>query len=192
MVKLTKGAGVSLSKDGRDLAKVTMGLGWDQRVEKRFMGFGGSAKPKGIDLDASAILFDASANVVDIVYFGAKRSKDGSIQHTGDNVTGEGEGDDEQIRVDLSRVDQRVQSIVFTVSSFQNDTFDKIENAKCRLLDDKDVEFASYDLSNSGSHTAQIMAKVTREGSGWRMTAIGETAMGRTAQQLAGVAARHA
>lgn len=191
MVSLSKGSSVSLAKtDGSKLEKVTMGLGWDVKKKKGL--FGGLSDGGSIDLDASAIMFDSGSNVVDIVYFGAKRSKDGSIFHTGDNLTGEGDGDDEQIKVDLTKVASNVQSIVFTVNSFTGQTFDKIENAKCRLLDEREVEFATYNLSDSGSHTAQIMAKVSREGSGWKMTAIGEKANGRTAQQLAGAAAAHA
>lgn len=189
MVSLSKGGSVSLAKnDGSKLGKVTMGLGWDVRKSRGFFGGGGG----DIDLDASAILFDGSANVVDIVYFGSRRSKDGSIYHTGDNLTGAGDGDDEQIQVDLTKVAANVQSIVFTVNSFRGDTFDKIENAKCRLLDERDAEFATFDLSDSGPHTALIMAKVTRDSGGWKMTAIGEKANGRTAQQIASVAAPHA
>ena len=190
MVSLSKGSSVSLAKDdGSKLDRVTMGLGWDVRKSGGFLGFGGGGD---IDLDASAILFDAGRNVVDIVYFGARRSKDGSIYHTGDNLTGAGDGDDEQIKVDLTKVASNVQSIVFTVNSFRGDTFDRIENAKCRLLDERDREFATFDLSDSGPHTALVMAKVAREGGGWRMTAIGEKANGRTAQQIANVAAPHA
>jgi tellurium resistance protein TerZ len=187
-VSLTKGGSVSLEKNGQSLTKSTMGLGWDVAKSKGFFGGGGGS----IDLDASAIVFDESKNVLDIVYFGARRSKDGSIYHTGDNLTGAGDGDDEQIQIDLSKVTQAGKTIVLTVNSFQGQTFDKVENAFCRILDDKDVEFARYDLSQSGSHTAQIMAKLVREGTGWKMVAIGEAANGRTAADLVRVAAAYA
>jgi tellurium resistance protein TerZ len=182
-VSLSKGQKVSLAKrDGGALSRVRMGLGWDA-VKKK--GFFGGAKSQSIDLDASALLFDASGQLVDQVWFQQLRSKDGTVQHTGDNRTGAGDGDDESIRVDLSAVPATVTSIVFAVNSFTGQDFSQIENAFCRLIDEtSETEIARYDLSGSGRHNAQIMAKVSRDGAGWSMTALGIAATGRTFRDL--------
>jgi len=181
-VSLSKGQSVSLVKSGGGgLTQVRMGLGWDA-VKKR--GLFGS-RSQSIDLDASALLFDGAGQLVDQVWFQQLTSRDGAVQHTGDNLTGEGEGDDESIRVHLDGVSQAVRSIVFTVNSFTGQDFSQIENAFCRLIDEAtEAEVARYDLSGSGRHTAQVMAKLSREGTGWTMTAIGATASGRTFHDL--------
>ena len=182
-VNVSKGQKVSLSKrDGGSLTRVRMGLGWDA-VKKK--GFFGGSKSQSIDLDASALLFDASGQLVDQVWFQQLRSKDGSVLHTGDNLTGAGEGDDESIRVDLSAVPPHVATIVFAVNSFTGQDFSQIENAFCRLIDESnEAEIARYDLSGSGRHNAQVMAKVSRDGAGWSMTALGIAATGRTFRDL--------
>jgi tellurium resistance protein TerZ len=182
-VSLSKGQKVSLTKrDGGSLSRVRMGLGWDAVKKKGFLG---GLKNQSIDLDASALLFDAAGNLIDQVWFQQLRSKDGSVQHTGDNLTGAGEGDDESIRVDLTAVPPAVATLVFTVNSFTGQDFSQIENAYCRLIDEtNESEIARYDLSGSGRHTAQIMARVTREGAGWAMTAMGIPASGRTFRDL--------
>jgi tellurium resistance protein TerZ len=182
-VSLSKGQKVSLSKEGGGtLSKVRMGLGWDAAPKK---GLFGRKRAQTIDLDASALLFDAAGKLVDQVWFQQLTSKDGSVHHTGDNLTGEGEGDDESIRVDLSKVPAKVTSLVFTVNSFTGQDFSQIENAFCRLIDESDErEIARYELTGSGTHTAQVMAKVARDGAGWSMTAIGAAASGRTFRDL--------
>lgn len=182
-VSLSKGQKVSLAKpDGGALTRVRMGLGWDPVVKR---GLFGRSKTQPTDLDATCLLFDASGNLVDAVWFRQLRSKDGAVQHTGDNLTGDGEGDDESIRVDLTALPGNVAQLVFTVNSFSGQDFSQIAGAFCRLVDESTGrELARYDLSGSGPHTAQIMAKVSREGSGWSMTAIGATATGRTFQHL--------
>ena len=180
---MTKGQKVSLAKRGGGaLTLVRMGLGWDA-VKKR--GLFGS-KSQSIDLDASALLFDATGNLVDAVWFRQLHSKDGSVQHAGDNRTGAGEGDDESVVVDLTRLSPATTQIVFTVNSFTGQDFSQIANAFCRLIDETtNEELARYELSGSGQHTAQIMAKVSRDGVGaWSMTAIGATATGRTVQDM--------
>ncbi|HEY2299805.1 MAG TPA: TerD family protein, partial [Jatrophihabitans sp.] len=132
-VSLSKGQSVSLVKSGGGgLSQVRMGLGWDA-VKKR--GLFGS-RSQSIDLDASALLFDNSKQLVDQVWFQQLTSRDGSVQHTGDNLTGEGEGDDESIRVHLDGVNPAVRTIVFTVNSFTGQDFSQIENAFCRLIDE--------------------------------------------------------
>ncbi|MEV6711380.1 TerD family protein [Lentzea sp. NPDC051208] len=182
-ITLTKGQKVSLQKqNGGTLTNVRMGLGWDA-VKKR--GLFGS-RDQSIDLDASALLFDAGGKLVDQIWFRQLRSKDGAVVHTGDNLTGAGDGDDESIRVDLARLPAGVKTLVFTVNSFTGQDFSQIENAFCRLVDEAGggAEVAKYSLSGSGRHNAQIMAKVTREGSGWSMTALGIPASGRTFHDL--------
>ncbi len=192
-ISLTKGQKVSLAKrGGGSLTVVRMGLGWDA-VKKR--GLFGS-KSQSIDLDASALLFDAGGSMVDAVWFRQLRSQDGSVQHTGDNLTGAGEGDDESVIVDLTRLSPAVTQIVFTVNSFTGQDFSQIENAFCRLVDETtNEELARYELSGSGKHNAQIMAKVSRGGDAgggdWTMTAIGAIASGRTVQDLVPATAAH-
>ncbi|QHT57671.1 TerD family protein [Cellulomonas sp. H30R-01] len=182
-VNLTKGQTVSLTKsDGGTLTQVRMGLGWDAIKVK---GLFGRAKEKSVDLDASALLFDANGALVDQVWFSQLSSKDGAVQHTGDNRTGAGDGDDESIRVALTGVNPAVTTLVFVVNSYTGETFAQIENAFCRLIDETTgQEVARYDLSGSGPHTAQIMAKVTRAGAGWSMTALGVRTSGRTIKDM--------
>lgn len=188
-VSMVKGQKVSLAKrGGGSLSRVRMGLGWDA-VKKRGL-FG--RRSQSIDLDASALLFDGQRKLVDAVWFRQLQSKDGSVQHTGDNLTGDGEGDDESIIVDLGRLAPAVTQIVFTVNSFTGQDFSQIENAFCRLVDETTgEELARYDLTGSGRHNAQIMAKVSRDGGGWTMTAIGAIASGHTFQDLLPATAAH-
>lgn len=184
-VNLQKGQKISLEKEaGGALSRVTMGLGWDVAKSKGFFGFGGGAG-QPVDLDASVVLFDEGNRPIDVVWFRQLKSKDGSIVHTGDNRTGAGEGDDEQIVVDLRSVPPQVKSLVFTVNSFTGQNFSTVENAFCRIFDTgSSKEIARYDLSVQGSHTAQIMAKLYRHNGEWKMHAIGENGSGRTFDDL--------
>lgn len=183
-VNLQKGQKISLNKEaGSALSEVVMGLGWDATKKKGFMGFGGGSQD--VDLDASCLMFDAGGALVDAVWFRQLRSKDGSIEHTGDNRTGAGDGDDEQIKVSLARVPAGVKSLVFTVNCFTGQDFSQVENAFCRILDGRtQKEVARYDLSVQGKHNAQIMAKLYRHNDEWKMHAIGENGQGRTFESL--------
>lgn len=183
-VNLSKGQKISLVKEaGSQLTKVVMGLGWDARKKGGFLGIGGSKQE--IDLDASCVLWDEQGQPVDVVYYAQLQSQDGSLQHTGDNRTGDGDGDDEQIIVDLNSVPPQIKSLVFVVNSFTGVTFDDIENASCRIFDQvTGKEIAKYDLSCNGQHTAMVMAKVYRHNGEWKMHAIGEPASGKTFQDL--------
>jgi len=180
-VNLTKGQRISLQKnDGSQLTLVRMGLGWDP-IKKR--GLFGSREQE-IDLDASAVMF-ADHQPVDIAFFNHLRSNDGSVMHTGDNRTGAGDGDDESIMVELARVPAHVSTIFFVVTSYEGQTFQQIENAFCRLVDESTRgELARYTLSGGAPYTAMVMAKVYRDGGAWKMQAIGEGAQGRTALDL--------
>ncbi len=191
-VNLTKGQQISLTKpDGRPLTLIRMGLGWQatarQGVFARFM------PPRNIDLDASAVLF-CGAHFIDVVYFNHLLSHDGAVEHSGDNRTGgkAAGGDDEFIRVNLFRVSPHVDQIVFLVTSFSGQTFEAIENAHCRLVDDvTGQELARYTLAEGGPHTSQIMAKVVRKGNVWNMVAIGQVDDGKSFEDLLPAIARY-
>lgn len=185
-VNLQKGQKISLEKEaGGALSRVTMGLGWDVAKSGGFFGFGFGAKSEAVDLDASVVMFDDANRPIDVVWFRQLKSRDGSITHTGDNRTGAGDGDDEQIIVDLRTVPAGVKSLVFTVNSFTGQNFSTVQNAFCRLFDtNSGKEIARYDLSVQGSHTAQIMAKLYRHNGEWKMHAIGENGTGRTFDDL--------
>ena len=192
-VNLSKGQKISLEKEaGGALSQIKMGLGWDVGAAPQksggFLGglFGGGGSAGGsIDLDASCIMLDANKQMVDAIWFGQLQSKDSSIQHTGDNRTGAGDGDDEVINVNLSRIPDHVQALVFTVNSFTGQTFATVNNAFCRLVNaSNNSEVARYDLSAQGSHTALILAKIYRHNGEWKMHAIGETASGSTFHDL--------
>lgn len=182
-VTLSKGQTVSLAKTSPStLSRVRMGLGWDAR---KVRGFFGGLKEQAIDLDASCLVFDESGELIDQVWFQQLKSTDNAIIHTGDNTTGAGDGDDESIIVELGAVRAAATSLVFVVSSYSGESFSQIENAFCRLVDSKDeTELARFELTGAGPHTAQIMAKLTRSGTSWDMTAIGSTTNGRTIRDL--------
>jgi tellurium resistance protein TerZ len=192
-ISLSKGQTISLSKESAGLSKVRMGLGWDPVKKKGgflsgLLGGGGG----DIDLDASCLMFDSGKQLVDIVWFRQLKSNDGAVVHSGDNLTGEGEGDDETISVDLERLPAAVQTLVFTVNSFRGQTFNEVENAFCRLVDERArKEIARYTLTEQGAHTGVVMAVVSRASGEWTMKAIGAPANGRTAQDLAGAAVAH-
>tara|TARA_B100000749_G_C18436776_1_gene470425 strand:+ start:1271 stop:1897 length:627 start_codon:yes stop_codon:yes gene_type:complete len=197
-VNLQKGQAVSLTKanNGNKLSKVTMGLGWDAYVweEKRsggFLGLGGKKTgervkvERDVDLDASCVTMDENGTILETVYFGNLKNNNQSIVHTGDNRTGDGDGDDEQIRVDLDSLPANVKTVVFTVNAFCGVTFNDVHNSYCRLLDNNGKEIVKFPMDSSGNHTAMIMAKVVRQANGdWEFTAIGEKASGRTVRDL--------
>lgn len=191
-LSLQKGQSLSLTKkDGGSLTKTKMGLGWDSAAPVK-KGFFGKAKSVEVDLDASAIFFDAAGKPLDQVWYNQLQSKDGSTRHTGDNLTGDGAGDDETILVNLELVSPAVAHIVFVISSYTGQTFDQVQNAFCRLVDDStpgSPEIAKYQLTDSGTHSAMIMSKVSRDGAGWTFKAIGERAQGRSVADLIAPAA---
>ena len=186
-VNLTKGQKIDLTKaDGGALTQVFLGAGWDVAQKKGgFLGglFGGGSQ--NIDLDVSALMFDGAQTLRDAIYFGQLKSKDGSIRHSGDNLTGEGDGDDEVSYVDLQRVPQDIQNIVLTISSFRGQNFSTVENAFCRLVDQNiNQEIARYNLSSKGDYTSLIIAKLYRHNGAWKMAALGEACQGKTFDQM--------
>ncbi|VWB80139.1 tellurium resistance protein TerZ [Burkholderia lata] len=187
---LSKNQSISLEKTaGRGLTSISLGLGWDPVKSGGFFSkmLGGGSND--IDLDASCILLDGDMKSVDLVWFRQLESRDGAIEHSGDNLTGEGDGDDETIHVDLQRLSGTIQYLVFTVNSFRGQTFDQVENAYCRILDDsKNQELARFNLAEKGRHTGVVMASLSRGGGGWEFKAIGQSTHGRTADDLVNLA----
>ncbi|WP_238422658.1 TerD family protein [Gordonia sp. 'Campus'] len=167
-VSLTKGQKVTLRKEGGvHLTDIRMGLGWDP-VRGGF-GRGGS-----IDLDASVLMFSGD-KCVETVYYGHLNSKDRSILHSGDNLTGEGAGDDEVIRVALQSVPERIDALMFIVTSYRGHTFERIENAYCRLVDETtSAELARFTLQGGMPFTAVAMAVISRDAGEWKLRAIGD------------------
>ncbi|ANJ06873.1 stress-induced protein [Streptomyces parvulus] len=175
-VSLQKNQTVSLVKGGRPvLSQVKMGLGW----EPAFRG-------KDIDLDASVIAYGPQRNHIDSCYFGKLSIVNGAIKHSGDNLTGEGGGDDEVIVVDLGRLPQEVSGLVFTVNSFSGQKFTEVAKAYCRLIDAASgEELVRFDLTGAEPQTGVMMAKLIRQYSGeWEMTAMGDFVKSRTVRGM--------
>ncbi|MHA3704289.1 TerD family protein [Jatrophihabitans sp. YIM 134969] len=172
-VSLSKGGNVSLTKEAPGLTAVTMGLGWDARTTD------GTA----FDLDASAIGVDAGGKVLNdsfFVFFNNLKTPEGSIEHKGDNKTGEGDGDDEQIAVNFAAVPAEIDKVVFVVSIYGADTagqsFGQVRNAYIRAVNAGDgTELARYDLSEDAStETAMVFGELYRSGAEWKFRAIGQ------------------
>ncbi|MEV6393931.1 TerD family protein [Streptomyces sp. NPDC051907] len=172
-VSLSKGGNVSLSKEAPGLTAVVVGLGWDVR----------STTGTDFDLDASALLVDTNGKVVSdqhFVFFNNLKSPDGSVEHTGDNLTGEGEGDDEQIKVNLAGVPAEVDKIVFPVSIHEGESrsqsFGQVRNAFIRVVNQAGgAELARYDLSEDAStETAMVFGELYRNGAEWKFRAVGQ------------------
>ncbi|GGQ48602.1 TerD family protein [Streptomyces flaveolus] len=175
-VSLQKNQTVSLIKGGRPLlSQVKMGLGW----EPAYRG-------KDIDLDASVIAYGPQRNHIDSCYFGKLQIVNGAIRHSGDNLTGEGGGDDEVITVDLGRLPMDVSGLVFTVNSFSGQKFTEVAKAYCRLLDGTTgEELVRFDLTSAEPQTGVMMAKLIRQFSGeWEMTAMGDFVKSRTVRGM--------
>jgi tellurium resistance protein TerD len=172
-VSLSKGGNVSLTKEAPNLTAVVVGLGWDART----------TTGSDFDLDASALLTNDQGKVLSdqhFVFFNNLRSPDGSVEHTGDNLTGEGEGDDEVINVNLAGVPADVAKIVFPVSIYEAESrqqsFGQVRNAYIRVLNAADNrELARYDLTEDAStETAMVFGELYRHGAEWKFRAIGQ------------------
>ncbi|AKL65630.1 TerD family protein [Streptomyces sp. Mg1] len=181
-VNLQKNQTVSLVKGGRPLlSQVKMGLGWEP-------AFGG----RDIDLDASVIAYGPQRNHIDSCYFGKLSILGGAVKHSGDNLTGEGAGDDEVIVVDLGRLPAEATGLVFTVNSFSGQKFSEVAKAYCRLIDAASgEELVRFDLTGAEPQTGVMMAKLIKQFSGeWEMTAIGEFVKSRTVRGMVKPAAQ--
>ncbi|HFT1470275.1 TPA: TerD family protein [Providencia stuartii] len=186
MVSLSKNQTISLSKQAPALNHLMFGLGWDpvQVKKKGFLSglFGGG---NSIDLDASCILPDAQGKQIDVVSFRKLKSSCNSVIHSGDNLTGEGDGDDETIFVELNKLPANTEYLAFTVNSFRGQTFNEVENAFCRVVDHATKkELANYKLTEQGSHTGIIIASLRRNNGQWDFTAHGSPSTGRTIQDM--------
>ncbi|MDO3650255.1 TerD family protein [Nocardia mangyaensis] len=182
-VTLAKGGNVSLSKQTDNLTKIAVGLGWDVRT----------TTGADHDLDASALATGANLKVLSdqhFVFYNNLRSPEGTIEHTGDNLTGEGDGDDEIINVDLAATPPSITNIFFPVSihdaQARGQSFGQIRNAYIRVTDaNTGVELARYDLSEDAStETAMVFGELYRHNNEWKFRAIGQG----YASGLAGIA----
>jgi tellurium resistance protein TerD len=172
-VSLTKGGNVSLTKEAPGLSAVDIGLGWDVN------SFSGGE----FDLDASAIMLNAAGKVVSdahFVFFNNLSSPDGSVVHAGDNTTGEGDGDDEVVKVNLAVVPPDVDRVVFPVSIYDADNrsqnFGMVRNAFIRVVNQTGgTEIARYDLTEDAStETAMVFGELYRNGAEWKFRAVGQ------------------
>ncbi|GAA1897017.1 TerD family protein [Streptantibioticus ferralitis] len=172
-VSLNKGGNVSLTKEAPNLTAVQVGLGWDART----------TTGADFDLDASALLTNPAGKVLTdqhFVFYNNLKSPDGSVEHTGDNLTGEGEGDDEVINVNLVAVPPEVDRIVFPVSIYdaedRQQSFGQVRNAYIRVVNQADNrELARYDLTEDAStETAMVFGELYRNGGEWKFRAIGQ------------------
>ena len=172
-LSLTKGGNLSLTKEAPGMTKVLVGLGWDAR----------STDGTEFDLDASAFLLKADGKVradSDFIFYNQLKSVDGSVEHTGDNRTGEGDGDDEAIKVDLSKIPADIHKIAFTVTIHEAEarrqSFGQVRNAFIRIVNqDTNVEVGRYDLDEDAStETAMIFGELYRHGTEWKFRAVGQ------------------
>ncbi|GAA0243935.1 calcium homeostasis/redox stress adaptation protein [Actinomadura nitritigenes] len=182
-VSLSKGGNVSLTKQAPGLSAVTVGLGWDLRT----------TTGTDFDLDASALVLDASGKILTdqhFVFFNNLRTPDGGVEHTGDNTTGAGEGDDEQINVNFGAMPAEAERVAFAVSIYDADSrgqnFGQVRNAYIRVLNQGDrSEMARYDLTEDASmETAMVFGELYRNGADWKFRAVGQG----YASGLAGIA----
>lgn len=183
MISLSKNQTVSLSKESSALSELRFGLGWDPIKKKGLFGgiFGGN---DSIDLDAGCVLMDSAGNTLDTIWFRKLQSSCGSVVHSGDNLTGEGDGDDEVIKVNLTKLPNNVEYLAFTVNSFRGQTFNDVENAFCRVVDQSGKELARYKLTEQGSHTGIVISSLHRNNGIWDFTAHGHACRGRTIDDM--------
>jgi tellurium resistance protein TerD len=172
-VSLSKGGNVSLSKEAPGLTNILIGLGWDVR----------STDGAAFDLDASCFLLNADGKVRsdgDFIFYNNLKSSDGSVEHTGDNLTGEGDGDDEAVKVNLSQVPAEIAKIAVAVTIHDADArrqnFGSVSNAFVRIVDSSNgTEITRYDLTeDSSTETAMIFGEVYRHGEEWKFRAVGQ------------------
>ncbi|BCM92268.1 general stress protein 16U [Abditibacteriota bacterium] len=172
-ISLNKGGNLSLSKTDPNLRKISVGLGWDVR----------STEGAAFDLDASCFLLGETNKVrsdADFIFYNQLKSVDGSVEHTGDNLTGEGEGDDESINVDLSRVPAEIFKLAFTVTIHEaqsrGQNFGQVQSAFIRVVNaETGVEIVRYDLSEDAStETAMNFGEVYRNSGEWKFRAVGQ------------------
>jgi tellurium resistance protein TerD len=172
-VSLNKGGNISLSKEAPGLARILVGLGWDVRT----------TDGKAFDLDASAFLLNASGKVrsdADFIFYRQLKSTDGSVEHTGDNLTGDGDGDDESIKIDLTLIPTDVEKIAISVTihdaSDRGQNFGAVTGAFIRIVNsDNNVEITRFDLTEDAStETAMIFGEIYKHGADWKFRAVAQ------------------
>jgi len=194
-INLQKGQKISLEKEAPGLNSAMLGLGWDINKKKNSGGFFSKlfsgSQESAFDLDSGCLMINSSGKLDTIVYYSNLRSPDGSVIHSGDNLTGEGDGDDEKILVDLKKVPEKISKLIFIVNIFQakqrKQDFSMVENAFIRLVDSRgNNEVARFNLSkNEAGITAMTFAELNREGNEWKMTAIGKGSVAGSLQEMA-------
>ncbi|MBS4190923.1 TerD family protein [Bacillus sp. FJAT-49705] len=195
-INLQKGQSVDLTKGNPGLSKILVGLGWDPVQSKGGGLFGslfGGGGGQNVDCDASVLMLGENEKIrnnSDVIYFGNLKSNDGSVQHTGDNITGDGDGDDEQILIDLNRVPSQIQKLVFVVNIYDSlkrkQHFGMIQNAFIRIVNSAtNQELIHFNLTDDYSgKTCLVAGEIYRHGGDWKFAAIGT---GTTAPGLADV-----
>jgi len=185
-INLQKGQRISLSKEAPGLTKIICGLGWDviENSGGGLFGVFNSQPTQNFDLDASVVCLNDQgkiADVAEVIYYNNLQHKSGSIEHLGDNLTGEGEGDDEQIVINLNSIPSNISRLVFTVTIYdcvtRKQDFKQVKNAFVRLVNVvNNQELARYNLSGQeyGGMTGLIIAEIYRHNQDWKMAAIGE------------------
>lgn len=193
MLNLTKGDKLDLVKrDGSQLTNFCVGLNWGAIVKKGVFGFGTTKEP--VDLDASAALFAANNQPVEIVYFGKLMSSDGAVRHSGDDLVGDTDGDDgldnEIITIDLTRLHPGVEKVVFILNSFRGHDFAIVPFAHIRLYEGTPERvqsvFAKFDIAKDpkfAGHVSMIMGKLYKRNGQWKFESIGEPTRDRTLQE---------
>lgn len=188
-INLVKGQKIDLTKGNPGLQSLLVGLGWDPIKKKG--GFFSSFKTSDLDADASVLLLDQNEKFVEAVYFGNLQSSDGSIQHTGDNLTGDGDGDDEQILVNLKAISPNINKLVFIVNIYQaharKQDFGMVENAFIRVENRSNgEELVRFNLTDDyNGKTALVVGEIYRHNGEWKFAAVGEGTQDGSLKDLA-------
>jgi tellurium resistance protein TerZ len=179
-INLSKGQKINLAKEnGKKLERICFGLNWGMIEKSSFFG----SRKESVDLDGSCAIFDQNKNLIDVIYYGNLKSKDKTILHSGDDLTGDDEADDidnEIIQVDLTNLSPDIDQIVFVLNSYKGQDFATIPYARIRIFegnfDKVDEVFATYDIaqdSQFGGFVSMIMGKVYKRNGEWKFSAIG-------------------
>ena len=185
-ISLIKGQKIDLKKGDKKLSNITVGLGWDpvtQQSKGRLSSLFGGGNNQNFDCDASIIMLNAEGkldNKKNVIYFGNLKSEDKSIQHLGDNLTGDGDGDDEQIKVNLEQISANITKLIFVVNIYEavkrKQHFGLLNNAYIRIVNDSDgKEILNYNLKeNYDEKISLIFGELYRHNNEWKFSAIGE------------------
>ena len=191
-INLQKGQRINLTKEnGATLTQACVGINWGAIEKKSFFG---GAKKEAVDLDGSCILFDSNKNATEVIYFGNLKSKNGSVKHSGDDLTGDVDGDDgldnEVITVDFSQLDANVEHVAMVLNSYRGQDFGTIPFASIRIYEGspKNVRevFAKYDIANDASfkgHVAMVMGVFYKKNGEWKFNAIGDPTADRKLEE---------